>query len=103
MAVEVVEGKAVTVRFDGSRCIHSRRCVMGAPTAFRANVKGSWINPDSVEAEAVMRVALACPSGAITVERKDGGTPEGPPAEETAGAAKTGRTAAIACSLVTSC
>ena len=80
MAVEVVEGKAVTVRFDGSRCIHSRRCVMGAPTAFRANVRGAWIDPDSVEAEAVMRVALACPSGAITVERKDGGTPEGPPA-----------------------
>jgi CDGSH-type Zn-finger protein/uncharacterized Fe-S cluster protein YjdI len=80
MAVEVVEGAAATVRFDGRRCIHSRRCVMGAPAAFRADVKGPWLHPDSASVEALMRVALACPSGAITVERKDGGAPEGPPA-----------------------
>jgi CDGSH-type Zn-finger protein/uncharacterized Fe-S cluster protein YjdI len=80
MAVEVAEGSAVTVRFDGSRCIHARRCVMGAPAAFKANVEGPWIDADAADAEALMRVALACPSGAITVERRDGGPQEAAPA-----------------------
>src|ERR687892_1883180 len=71
MAVEVAEGRAVTVRFDGSRCIHARRCVIGAPAAFRANVKGAWMEPDAAGVEELMRVALACPSGAITLERRD--------------------------------
>jgi CDGSH-type Zn-finger protein/uncharacterized Fe-S cluster protein YjdI len=79
MAVEVAEGRLATVRFDGARCIHSRRCVMGAPAAFRAGVPGAWIDPDAVPVEELMRVALACPSGAITVERRDGGPQEAPP------------------------
>jgi CDGSH-type Zn-finger protein/uncharacterized Fe-S cluster protein YjdI len=79
MAVEIVEGSRATVRFDGGRCIHSRRCVMGAPAAFRAGVKGGWIEPDAAGVEELMRVAYACPSGAITVERKDGGPQEAPP------------------------
>jgi CDGSH-type Zn-finger protein/uncharacterized Fe-S cluster protein YjdI len=79
MTIEVAEGKRATVRFDGGRCIHSRRCVMGAPGAFRANVDGSWMRPDSASPEELMRVALACPSGAITVERHDGGAPETAP------------------------
>lgn len=80
MAVETAEGAAATVRFDGSRCIHARRCVMGAPAAFKANVEGPWIDPDAAGVEALMRVALACPSGAITVERRDGGPQEAAPA-----------------------
>ena len=79
MAVEVAEGAQATVRFDGGRCIHARRCVMGAPAAFRANVEGPWMAPDAASVEELMRVALACPSGAITVERKDGGPEEAPP------------------------
>jgi CDGSH-type Zn-finger protein/uncharacterized Fe-S cluster protein YjdI len=79
MAVEEVDGKAATVRFDGGRCIHARRCVMGAPAVFRAGVKGGWIEPDAASAEELLRVAYACPSGAITVERKDGGAQEAPP------------------------
>ncbi len=83
MPVEVVEGKAVTVRFDGRRCIHARRCVMGAPAAFKADAKGGWIDADAADAETLMRVAMACPSGAITVERKDGGIAEAsPPANQ---------------------
>ena len=77
--VDVAEGKDVTVRFDGKRCIHARRCVTGAPNVFRAGVKGEWIFPDSESAEALLRIAYACPSGAITVERKDGGENEEPP------------------------
>ena len=81
--MEVVEGKDVTIIFDGKRCIHARRCVMGAPSVFVANVKGDWIHPDAVPADEVMRIALNCPSGAIRAERKDGGRNEQPPPANT--------------------
>ncbi len=42
--------------------------------------RGAWINPDAVSAEEVVTTALACPSGAITYERIDGGPQEAPPA-----------------------
>jgi CDGSH-type Zn-finger protein/uncharacterized Fe-S cluster protein YjdI len=76
---QTYEGADVVIRFDGSRCIHARRCVTGAPGVFKAGVEGDWIDPDAESAEAVLRIAYACPSGAITVERKDGGTEEEAP------------------------
>jgi CDGSH-type Zn-finger protein/uncharacterized Fe-S cluster protein YjdI len=79
MSIEVAEGQKVTVEFDGHRCIHARRCVMGEPSAFKANVEGPWIDADAADPEALMRVARNCPSGAIHVRRKDGGAEEGPP------------------------
>ena len=79
MSIEIAEGAVVAVSFDSRRCIHARRCVMGAPAAFKANVEGPWIDPDAESPEALMRVALACPSGAITVTRSDGGPQEAPP------------------------
>lgn len=63
MTEEIVTGRDVTIRFDGHRCIHSRMCVLGHPEVFVPNVKGAWIDPDAARAEAVMHVALACPSG----------------------------------------
>lgn len=77
--METVEGSQATVSFDGKRCIHSRRCVMGQPGVFRANVQGEWIDADGATAEEITRVALNCPSGAITVHRKDGGEDERAP------------------------
>jgi CDGSH-type Zn-finger protein/uncharacterized Fe-S cluster protein YjdI len=75
-AVETVAGKSATVRFDGGRCIHARRCVLSQPTVFKANVEGPWIDPDAASAEALLNVALNCPSGAIQVFRRDGGADE---------------------------
>ena len=77
--METVEGKDVTISFDSKRCIHARRCVMGEPAVFRANVEGEWIDPDAATAEEIMRVAYACPSGAIMARRRDGGPDEQPP------------------------
>jgi CDGSH-type Zn-finger protein/uncharacterized Fe-S cluster protein YjdI len=77
--METVEGREITIIYDGKRCIHARRCVMGQPAVFRANVKGGWIDADGASAEDVQHVALNCPSGAITVRRKDGGANEQPP------------------------
>ncbi len=75
-AIEEVVGRSATIRFDGRRCIHARRCVISQPGVFKANVQGDWIDPDAASPEALMFVALNCPSGAIHVARSDGGAPE---------------------------
>jgi CDGSH-type Zn-finger protein/uncharacterized Fe-S cluster protein YjdI len=81
--VETAEGKDIAVTFDGVRCIHSRHCVLGAPEVFRANTPGTWIYPDAMPADAIVRIAHACPSGAIHYRRKDGGGQEEAPAVNT--------------------
>jgi CDGSH-type Zn-finger protein/uncharacterized Fe-S cluster protein YjdI len=70
--VEVVEGREVTVIFDGTRCVHSRNCVLSHPEVFVPNVKGEWIFPDAAPAETVLQLGITCPSGAIRVFRRDG-------------------------------
>jgi CDGSH-type Zn-finger protein/uncharacterized Fe-S cluster protein YjdI len=83
MTVEITEGEKISVSFDGQRCIHARRCVTGEPSVFRANVEGPWIDADGASADEILTVALNCPSGAITVRRKDGGADErGPKANK---------------------
>jgi len=77
--VEIARGRGVTVRFEARRCIHSRHCVLDAPTVFKANTPGEWIFPDTVAVETVVAVAHNCPSGAIHYERHDGGPPEAAP------------------------
>jgi CDGSH-type Zn-finger protein len=54
--------------------------VLGAPSVFLANVKGSWLHPETVPVEQCVAIAHVCPSGAITYERHDGGAQEAPPA-----------------------
>ncbi len=78
-AVEIVEGEALTIEFDGQRCIHARFCVTGAPYVFKANTPGEWIFPDDTDTETLVGVARACPSGAIRYRRKDGGREEQAP------------------------
>jgi CDGSH-type Zn-finger protein/uncharacterized Fe-S cluster protein YjdI len=75
----VATTKDITLRFDGRRCIHSRRCVLSAPSVFLANVTGPWLHPETVRVEDCVAIAHACPSGAITYERRDGGAQETPP------------------------
>ena len=70
--VEIAVGKAVTLRFDAKRCIHSRFCVLEAPDVFKANTPGEWIFPDVMDAARLVAIAEKCPSGAITYERHDG-------------------------------
>jgi len=79
VAVEIAEGKAVTIHFDTQLCIHSRQCVLGLPRVFKANTPGAWIFPDETGAEALTAVAHVCPSGAITYDRHDGGPGESAP------------------------
>lgn len=88
--VQEYRGKKIVVRFDGEKCIHSRDCVLGRPEVFQANAPGAWIKPDSVSAQEVVATALACPSGAITYERIDGGAQEAPPPVNLARARENG-------------
>jgi CDGSH-type Zn-finger protein/uncharacterized Fe-S cluster protein YjdI len=77
--IEEYRGESVTIRFDGSKCIHSRHCVLGLPGVFVANANGPWIRPDAASVEEIVALAHTCPSGAITYERHDGGQAERPP------------------------
>ena len=70
--IEVAEGRALTVLFEGRRCIHSRHCVLEAPAVFKANTPGAWIDPDAAPVALLVAVAQRCPSGAIRYERHDG-------------------------------
>jgi CDGSH-type Zn-finger protein/uncharacterized Fe-S cluster protein YjdI len=82
--VQEYRGKNVLIRFEGKKCIHSRNCVLGRPDVFVPNAPGEWIHPDGASAEAVAAIAQACPSGAITYERTDGGEQEAAPKVNTA-------------------
>ncbi len=74
--VDEIEGKSLTLIYEGKKCIHSRFCVTWGPKVFLANVQGPWIQPDAMDAEGLVEIAHACPSGAIRYRRKDGGTEE---------------------------
>ena len=79
LPIEIAKGRALTVLFEAKRCIHSRHCVLDAPSVFKANTPGEWIFPDSMSAETVIGVAHNCPSGAIRYQRHDGGAEEAAP------------------------
>ena len=70
--VEHIDGKSLTLVYEGKRCIHARFCVTGAPGVFLANVKGPWIQPDGIDKARLVEIAHACPSGAIRYQRHDG-------------------------------
>jgi CDGSH-type Zn-finger protein/uncharacterized Fe-S cluster protein YjdI len=79
-AIEVAEGRDVTIAFETKRCIHARFCVLQQPGVFKANVVGPWIAPDdATTTEGLIATAQNCPSGAIRYRRKDGGPEEAPP------------------------
>jgi CDGSH-type Zn-finger protein/uncharacterized Fe-S cluster protein YjdI len=77
--VDEIEGKKLTLIYEGKKCIHSRFCVTWGPRVFLANVEGPWIHPDAMDVEAVAELAHLCPSGAIRYRRKDGKSDEAPP------------------------
>jgi CDGSH-type Zn-finger protein/uncharacterized Fe-S cluster protein YjdI len=77
------EGRDILVKFDATKCIHARNCVLGRPDVFVPNAPGEWIQPDGARAEEIAAVARACPSGAITYELH-AGAPEAAPLVNTA-------------------
>jgi CDGSH-type Zn-finger protein/uncharacterized Fe-S cluster protein YjdI len=88
--VDYIEGRAMTLIYEGRRCIHARFCVTGAPRVFLANVKGPWIHPDAIEVDRLVAIAQECPSGAIRYRRKDGRPDESAPPVNLAGIRENG-------------
>ena len=79
MSKEIVRGQKVVIEFDGSKCVHSRNCVLDRPDVFVPNAPGEWIHPDAATPDEVMAIAHNCPSGAIRAHRLDGGADEAAP------------------------
>jgi CDGSH-type Zn-finger protein/uncharacterized Fe-S cluster protein YjdI len=77
--VDYIEGRDLTLIYEGKKCIHSRFCVTWGPKVFIANVQGPWINPDAMSTEALTEIAHVCVSGAIRYKRKDGQADEQAP------------------------
>jgi len=73
------EGRDLILSFDTRRCIHARRCVLGAPKVFLSGVTGQWLFPDEMETGALRGVCHSCPSGAIQYEPKGDTPPEPAP------------------------
>ncbi len=73
------EGDGITIHFDISRCIHARSCVLGLPGVFREKAR-PWVDTTGGTADEIADVVRACPSGALTYERTDGGRAEPVPA-----------------------
>lgn len=79
MSKQVIRGQRAIIEFDGSKCIHSRNCVLDRPDVFVPNVPGEWIHPDAATPDEVVALARNCPSGAIVARRLDGGPEEAAP------------------------
>lgn len=66
----------ITIRFDSSKCIHARRCVLGLPDVFKPGTPGGWMFPQNARGAEIARVIDSCPSGALSYTRHDGGLGE---------------------------
>ena len=66
-----IETDDLTIHYDQRQCIHARRCVLGLPKVFNSEAD-PWIQPEHADAEAIIEVIEACPSGALTYERRSG-------------------------------
>jgi len=67
---------AIRIHYDTKQCIHSRNCVLNAPSVFIGNVIGPWLHPETTTTDNMVKIAEDCPSGAITYDRLDGGPAE---------------------------
>ena len=78
--IETVDGETRHDRVRGPH-VHPRPLLRdrSATDVFLANVEGPWIHPDAMDAEKLVAVAEACPSGAIRYRRSDGRPGEAPP------------------------
>jgi uncharacterized Fe-S cluster protein YjdI len=72
----VYSNDRIAVHWNPGRCVHSERCMHGLPQVFQASAR-PWVQVNAATADEIAAVVARCPSGALHVERLDGG-----PAEE---------------------
>jgi CDGSH-type Zn-finger protein/uncharacterized Fe-S cluster protein YjdI len=76
-----VETEDLKIGFDMKTCIHARKCWLGLPKVFDP-AQRPWIQPQGVSTEEIVATIEACPSGALSYERR--GAPEPPAPVNTA-------------------
>ncbi|MDT0556560.1 (4Fe-4S)-binding protein [Patiriisocius hiemis] len=54
----------VTVVWEPSLCIHSKKCVHGLPKVFKPTEK-PWVQTENTTTEALKETIDTCPSGAL--------------------------------------
>ena len=82
-------GEQIDVTYDAQRCIHVGECLWRLPAVFDTS-KRPWVQTDRAPADQVAATVLACPSGALHYERKDGEAAEPIPAHNTIRLVKNG-------------
>lgn len=74
------EGAKINVVYDATLCIHAAECGRSAGPMFEGG-RDPWCKPDEVSADEAMEIVVRCPTGALTVQRKDEGPTESAPSE----------------------
>ena len=69
------DGQQADVSWHGALCIHVQECGRAKGELFVGGRK-PWCQPDLASMDEVMDVVSRCPTGALSVERKDGGPTE---------------------------
>ena len=87
--VHAFDAPGITVTWSRTRCIHAADCVMNLPTVFEPG-RRPWVDATQASADAVARVVMRCPTGALHFERRDGGAPEPVPPANTVLIARDG-------------
>jgi len=65
-------GEKMDVTWDGRLCIHVGECTRASGDLF-VGKRDPWCQPDLADAEEVVEVVARCPTGALSINRKDGG------------------------------
>lgn len=76
------EGAAVDAHWDKRLCIHVGECTRAKGAIFKSG-RDPWGKPDNAEADIVADVVARCPTGSLTVTRKDGVAGETPDPQNT--------------------
>jgi len=72
----------ITVQYDARRCIHAAECADGLPVVFNPQQR-PWVNAAGAAVDEILAVVMQCPTGALHVQRKDGGPAETAPEKNT--------------------
>ena len=68
----VTESGGLTIHWDSSLCYHAAECVKAQPGVFDPK-RRPWIKTDEASDDAIAAAIDACPSGALSYTRADGG------------------------------
>ena len=69
------ENASIEVKWEPEYCIHATTCWRSLPEVFRPR-EVPWVLPDKANADEIAWVVAACPSGALSFRRLDGGPEE---------------------------